>query len=483
MIRNAPDATAGRLSLGAILPFSAATLPSAALSVAVFVYLPPYFAGHLGVGMAVVGGVWMAVRLLDIPVDVILALMMDRTRTPFGRYRFWLMLGAPVLMLSLYKLFMAPHGFTAVYLVGWQLVMYLGSSIVGLAHSAWAATLATRYHERSRVFGVLSAVGVVGALAVLLIPILGKSFALGEAQSVQAMGWFIILLTPLTIGLTAARTPERITPDLPSHTFALKDYWAVLTKPDLLRLFLAQMALTLGPGWMSAMYLFFFRDARGFTIQQASILLAVYIVAGIPGALGTAALARRIGKHRTLMATTTAFSLGLCTIVFIPKANVLATIPSMLWCGAMAAGFGLMIQAMLADVGDEVRLAQGKERISLLYAVNTLAAKIAAAFAIGLTFPLLARLGYNPAEGLVNTPAALGHLTLAFIVGPIAFVMLGGACVIGWRLDARRQAEIRTSLDARDTAIEATAATPATRALGAPERETPIVKNDRRRTA
>ena len=78
----------------------------AALGVAVFVYLPPYFAGHLAVPMAVVGGVWMGVRLFDIPVDVGLAMLMDRTHTPVGRYRFWLMLGAPLLSVSLYKLYM-----------------------------------------------------------------------------------------------------------------------------------------------------------------------------------------------------------------------------------------------------------------------------------------------------------------------------------------------------------------------------------------
>ena len=443
------------LSLARCLTFSLANLPIAALGVAVFVYLPPYFAGHLGVGMAMVGAVWMGVRLIDIPIDFVLALLMDRTRTRIGRYRFWMILGAPVLMLALYKLFMAPPGFGAPYLITWLLVMYLGNSIVYLATSAWGATLATLYHDRSRLFGLITAVGVVGALMVLLIPILGQNFGRSNAQSVQTMGWFLVGLIPVTIGLSAWRTPERIGLETGGPKFVIADYIQVLLKPDLLRLFIAQMCLTLGPGWMSALYLFFFTDARGFTIQQASILLAFYILAGIPGALGTAALARRIGKHRTLMVTTTAFSLSLFSIFVTPKANMLASLPTLIWAGAMASGFGLMIQAMLADVGDEVRLTQGKERISLLYAVNALAAKVAAAFSIGLTFPLLERLGYNPAEHAVNSPAAIHNLTLAFIAGPTLFVMLGGACVIGWRLDARRQGEIREALDERDAALEA----------------------------
>ncbi|MEO8812472.1 MAG: MFS transporter [Caulobacteraceae bacterium] len=465
---DATPARATQLSISRILPFSLPSLPLSALGVAVFVYLPPYFAGHLGVSMTLVGAVWMLVRLVDIPVDVGLAVVMDRTRTRIGRYRPWLIAGAPVLMLALYKLFAAPVGFSGGYLLGWLLVMYLGTSIMGLAHSAWAANLAPHYNERSRLFGVLTAVGVAGTIAVLAIVVAGKSLGQSDAQGVRSMGWFIVAMIPLCVAVAAIFTPEKIAAETHTRRFMFRDYWSVLSSPETVRLFLAQMALTLGPGWMSAIYLFFFKAARGFTTQQATILLAIYILAQIPGSFLAAALARRIGKHRALMATTTAFSLGLLAIFITPRGDLLATVPSMIWAGVMAAGFDLMIRAMLADVGDEVRLVQGKERISLLYAVNGLAGKIAAAFSIGLTFPLLARLGFNPAEGAINAPAAIAHLEMAFLIGPIVFVMLGGACVIGWRLDARRHGEIRQRLDERDAQLAETPAGPAWTGLAVP---------------
>ena len=448
-----PKPSRRRLSLAAMLVFSATSLPLSALGIAVFVYLPPYFAGHLGVSLTVIGGVWATVRMIDVGIDPVLGLAMDRTRTPLGRYRVWMIAGAPILMLALYKLFMAPAGIGAGYLVVWLLVMYLGTSTMGLAQSAWGARLAPQYDERSRLFGVLTAVGVVGTMAALAFPIIGKPLGRSDAWDVQAMGWLAIGLTPLTAALVAVRTPEHIVRDAPKQGFALSDYWVLISKPDLLRMYLAQMATTLGPGWMAALYLFFFKASRGFTTQQATILLGVYVLAGIPGAMLTAALAGRIGKHRTLMITTTAYSLGLSTALMIPKGNVLAAIPVMLWCGALASGFGLMIQAMLADVGDEVRLEQGKERISLIYALNNVSGKIAAALAIALTFPLLDRLGFKAAEGAVNTPTAIHNLEMAYLIGPVVFVMLGGACVIGWRLDAKRHATIRGELEAMDAGI------------------------------
>jgi len=448
------NGSAGRLSWSTLIQFSLPNLPLAALDVAVFVYLPPYLASHLGVSLTVVGVVWGSVRLLDLPVDPLLAVAMDRTRTRIGRYRPWLLLGAPILMLAFHMLFMAKVGIGRGYLLAWLLVLYLGSSIFLLSHQAWGATLARRYHERSRLFGFVAIVGVVGTMAILAIPIAGGGLGRSDAQNIQAMGWFLIALTPMTALVTAARTPEHISPDVHVHAFAFRDYLRVAAKPEVIRLFFAQMALTLGPGWMSAIYLFFFKQSRGFTTQQSTILLAIYILAGFPGALLASALARRIGKHRALTVMTTAFSLGILTILVVPKGNFWATVPSMAGGGAMAAGFGLTIRAMLADVGDAVRLEQGKERMSLLYSVLNLAAKIAGAFSIFLTFPLLAALGFNAAEGVVNTPAAIHNLELAFLVGPIVFVMLGGACVIGWRLDARRHGEIRAQLDARDAAME-----------------------------
>ncbi|MCC7266369.1 MAG: MFS transporter, partial [Caulobacteraceae bacterium] len=320
-----------------VAAFSTLALPLGALAVAVSVYLPPYFAANLGVNLAAIGAAFAIVRLLDIGVDPILGLVMDRTRTPLGRYRVWVLIGGPILMAAVYALFEAPHGIGTAYLIAWLLVFYLGNSILGLGHSAWAATLATDYHQRSRVFGVLAAAGVIGAVIVLLIPLGSAHAGWTDAQAVRAMGWFIFALIPVVVALVALRTPERIAKAMHGH-FVLKDYLTLLIKPDLLRLFLAQMALTLGPGWMSALYLFFFKDSRGFTGEQASGLLLVYVIAGIVGAPLTARLAMRWSKHRTLMVTTTAYSLGLCTVMIMPKGNVPFAVPVMFWCGFMASG-------------------------------------------------------------------------------------------------------------------------------------------------
>ena len=88
--------------------------------------------------------------------------------------------------------------------------------------------------------------------------------------------------------------------------------------------------------------------------------------------------------------------------------------------------------------------------LGLLYALTAATSKLAGAFSIGLTFNVLAWIGYDAKVGATNTPGQILGLELAYIVGPIVFVMLAGACFIGYKLDATAHAEIRRQLDERD---------------------------------
>src|SRR5260221_12662918 len=123
---------------------------------------------------------------------------------------------------------MAPEGISLGYLVVWLLVFYGGTSIMGLAQSAWGANLAPHYDERSRLFGVLDGGGALSAVAVLIFPIIAKSMGFTDSQGVQAMGWFSIILAPVTVALAAWRTPETINADRAHNPFKVSDYLAVL---------------------------------------------------------------------------------------------------------------------------------------------------------------------------------------------------------------------------------------------------------------
>jgi GPH family glycoside/pentoside/hexuronide:cation symporter len=448
---KAADA-AKNLSLPAIVAFSSATLPLAALAIAMSVYLPRHFAAHLGISLTAVGGAFAMVRLLDVGVDLVLGIGMDRTKTRLGRYRAWMILGVPILVLSVAMLFLAPAGISMGYLIGWLLVLYLGTSILGLAHTAWAANLLPTYNDRARVFAVITAVSTIGSLLVLGVPQLMTMMGRDSDESgVQAMGWLVMVLVPLTVAIATFRTPEHINLDHAGARFQLSDYWRLITRPSMARIMLADLCLTLGPGWMSALYLFFWIDVLGFTAGQASLLLAISVIAGLIGAPLMGRLAIKISKHRAVIVATTLYSLMLLSILWGPRdGNFAYGVAIMATAGFLQSGFGVILRAMTADVADEVRLEQGKERAGLLFALTTLTTKISSAFAIWLSFSMLAQMGYQPEVGAHNTAEAVDGLKIAYLSGPIVFVMLGGLCCLGYSLSAEKHAEIRRQLDERD---------------------------------
>jgi len=438
-----------RLSMPALLGFSMPGFALGALAVSVSVYLPHYYAAHVGISLAAVGGAFGIVRLFDGGLDPILGVTMDQSRSRFGRYRPWLAASAPVLMLGVWLLFEPPAAASMGYLFAALAVYYVGISLMTLAHVSWASVIAGQYHERSRVFGAIQMVGVAGATLILILPILLARKGAADG-GVSAMGGFIIAAAPLGVILATLRTPEPIATRTHEDQLGWRDYWAIVTRPDVLRIFAADICLTLGPGWMSALYLFYFHDSRGFGAGEASRLLLIYIAAGVVGALTISRLAMRIGKHRAQMAASTGYSLGLIVLTMTPKGVFWPVAVVMFVLGLLAGSFPMLDRAMMGDVADAIRLEQGKRRIGLLFAMITTAQKMAVGLSVLLSFAVLEWIGYRAKDGAANTPQAIHGLELVYLIGPVTFVMLGGACYIGYSLDAKRHNEIRLQLAERD---------------------------------
>ena len=440
------------LSLPRLVAFGSTNIPIFALQVALSVHLPRYFSSHMGLSLAAVGAAFALVRAIDIPLDPALGLLMDRTRSPLGRYRPWALAGPPVLMAALYLLMHPPRPVGETYLVAVLLMMFLGYSAMFLAQLAWAASIAPSYQARSRIFAVIGGLGVVGAMAVLIVPVALQRLGYSDAQGVEAMIWFVIAAAPLATLVMVARTPERIAPAA-ERRFTLADYARLLGRGNVLRLLASDLFIQLGPNWMAALYLFYFTTRRGFDAAQANLLLLLYVAAGFVGAPVTAWLAARLEKHRALIVCTTAYALAVLATPAAPRGSLAVAVPLMLLAGAAFAGFLVSLRSLAADIADEIRLATGREQTGLIFALMNATTKLASAAGIFLTFRVLAEVGFDPHEGAVNSEAALRGLERAFLSGPAVFVMLGGLAFLGYRLDHVRHAEIRRQLEAGEAAL------------------------------
>src|ERR1700761_664111 len=200
----------GRIPPFQIATFSAAALPVGALVTTLGVYLTNYYAAHVGIPLAAVGVTFLAIRAIDLLLDPYIGLRMDKTRTRIGKFRPWLAAAAPILLVSSVAIYFPPNGAGVFYLAGWLIVLYLGYSMLTLSQAGWGAALVAEYHQRSRVYGWIQAVGVVGALGVLRVPlILPKLWPHSPFHGiVPQMGAFVIASIVIGAAVTVFLAPE-----------------------------------------------------------------------------------------------------------------------------------------------------------------------------------------------------------------------------------------------------------------------------------
>lgn len=448
-------APGARLPLATALALAALNLPIMALGIAMNVHMPAYFAASMGMSLAAVAAAFGIVRLIDVPLEIFLGLGMARTKGRLGRYRPWIVGGVPILMFGLFMLLSADQGVGTAYLVAWLLVMYLGNSILALAMQAWAATLAASYDERARLFGLIAAVGVVGAIAIAAVPAVMARFGYDDVEGVRAIFWCVIALAPAAVAAAVLGAPERMAAETTEHKFSLREHLELVANPNMWRILVMDLLTALGPFWMGATYLFFTRDYLGFRVADTSLLLGAYLAAGLAGAPAIAWLATKISKHRAVMVAGIGYVLSICVMPFLKELPAFA-MASVLG-GFMAAGLNVMTRAMTADVADELRLQQGKDQSALLYALVTLTSKLGGGLAIFMAYGALSLVGYDPKLGAGNTPEAMRGLALCFAGGPTVLILLGVVALTGYRLTATRAAEIRRLLEIRDREAQAEA--------------------------
>ena len=437
-----------RRSNAVLAAYASPTLPLAGLGLPLVVYLPEYYVSELGLSLSVVGMAFLLVRLADIILDPILGGLMDRTRSKWGRFRPWLAASVPLLMASSYALFMAKPGIGPIFLWSWLIVVYVGFSMAVLAQTAWGAVLSADYQQRSRIYGFWSAGNVVGMILVLLLPPL-VAFALkgDHAAGVQAMGWFIIVLMPLTALLAGVVVGEPAAP-AQKHEAGLKQYLGLLKRPTVQKLLAADLLMGLAPGIGGALFFFFFERIKGIPKDQAGILLLVYFVAALAGAPLWPWIAKTMGKHTSLAIAGIMYAVFQVAAVITPNGVNVFAIAVLVLAGLPYSAAPLLVRSMMADIGDEERLNTGVDRTGLLYAIVNGTVKLGFALAIGV-FLVLEKLGFDP-----KIPSAQGDtaLIVLYTAVPAVLGVLVSIIIVRYPLDAKRHAEIRAQLDARDAA-------------------------------
>ena len=441
--------------------FASPQLALATLGLPIVIYLPAYYAGPLGLGLATTGFIFMIARFWDVFIDGLLGWAVDRYPTRWGRRKVWMLIATPLMVMGTLAICFPPTGVGAGYLLFWLVFIYVWWALVQLCHLAWAAEMSDRYDERSRIQSRVMVVYFAGLLLVLTAPVL-LSILTGEnglGQKVEAMGVYAAVLLPLSVVAAVMVAREPTVPAQSEKPMGFGEGLKLASRnPALVRLLLVDMLAGLAGGSASGLFLYvttqlFQLEGKahiaGITLDPGVLLLFTYIGAffGVPLWLK---LSYRVGKHRAVAASAMLTIAGFAWTMVMPKGDFLAASLFYLVNGIAFGAAPFLDRAMLADVVDLDQTQSGEQRTGFFFALMTMTNKIGYALPVGLLFPTLEFVGFNPAGN--NTPEALAWLAALFVGVPVACKL--GIIALTWNFPVTKamQENLRAQLSAQDDA-------------------------------
>jgi Na+/melibiose symporter-like transporter len=449
------------LSRWTLLAFAFPAAPISAMGLPLVVHLPPFYAGTLGLGLTVVGSIFMLARFWDVITDPILGVVSDHFETRWGRRRHWIVLSVPIMLVSVYMIFMPSAPVGATYLIFWLFVLYIGWTLLTISHISWGAELTSDYHDRSRVQGARELLLILGMVFVLALPALIERTHPTDvaAARVAAMGWFVLVLLPISVALAVWKVPERPTPR-PEHV-PFGQAVRVLVESRPLRIVLAADIISgVSGGIVAGLFLFLAEDVLKLG-KLSSALLLCYFISGVSFIPLMLWISRRLGKHKTVALSSLFNAVTVPFILILPESNPLVALGAFVLFGVNMAAGPFLFRAIMADVADHDTVQTKQTRTGLFYSLLTSTNKVGAAIAIGISYTMLDVVGFVP--GGENSVAALDGLRLVIVV-PATIVSVLVAMLL-WRfpLDEAQQKANREILDRR--ILDAAAAAVETRTL------------------
>jgi glycoside/pentoside/hexuronide:cation symporter, GPH family len=443
-----------RLTGAQLLAFCLPAAPLMALTLPTYVFLPPFFAEHVGIPVGIVGLMFMAARIFDIVVDPMIGSIQDRTlpvRT-LGRRKGWLVASTPFLCALVWFVFHAPPGMSHWIAAPMIMAMFAVYASCMIAHLGWAAEIEPDYTARARNMGLLQIASLVGQVGVLMLPAIIERAGGTRADGVHAMALFVITALPATALLAMWLVPE---PDAPpeSHATLAQTIATVSTSRPLQISLLIDFLSGIGPGVTGALFLWFFSINLEFE-TSSTLLLLVYFVAGVAGTPIWIWLATRLGKNRTLAGACLYAATTQGLILLFPPANMPVALVGMAVAGLGYGASVFLTRAMMADVVDHDEVETGARRPGMFFGLLLTTSKIAPALAVGVTYAVLELAGFDAKLGVDNTDAAKRTLAGLFVFAPIAANLLMAVAALNFPIDAKESARLRAIIAGRKEAAE-----------------------------
>lgn len=452
---SAPTPLSARPGLGEKLAYALGDAGTALAWRPLMTFLPIFYTDTVGLPAAAVGWLLLVTRFSDGVTDVVMGGIADRTRSPWGRFRPWLLWSALPFGLMLALTFTTP-GWGATGNLVWAYATYflltLAFTANNVPYSSLMGVLTGDVKERTRVsafrfFGAFAGGGVALGLANWLIA------TFGQGNDRLGYTYTFILYGALLAGcslITFAGTRERVQP--PAQPVRIADDFR-----DLVGNRAWWLLLVMGFLWVSYIGMrqgaveYYFRHYLG-RPELSGPFLVMQVVTSCLAAVATPLLAQRVCQRQLFLGALAIAGLGSAATYLAGPGDV-ALVYALGFVAELGAGaLPVLFFAMLGDAADASEYTHRRRATGLIYSSGTFAIKMGSGVAGAVAAFVLSRFHYD-GTALAHTAEALQGVRLNMSLVPPVFLVACAGLTLLYPLTRRRMVEIERDLEQRRGAV------------------------------
>jgi GPH family glycoside/pentoside/hexuronide:cation symporter len=430
--------------------YGVANLPTSIVGLPIALYIPTFYSRDLELSLAAVGVILALSRLTDVFTDPLIGILSDRWQTRFGRRKPWMLVGTPLMMISLWMLFVPPEGVSMLYLFVWISFLYLSFTLVDLPYRAWGAELSTDYRERSQVTGWRESFGYLGLIASLVIPLV-MAFALdlpGPRNALYGIAIAVVVTLPLLVSpaLFAVREPAPERLDRPPITLA-EGLRIVRGNGAFLRLIACLVFFVTAVSMTASLSFFFVQHVMEEPFDRYAMFVLVYYLSSTAAIPIWLRISYRLGKHKTVVLGIIWLSLWSAPIPLLGPGDFTVFFVLMILKGSSVGALVFLPASMAADIVDLDMLESGEQRTGLYFSLWGMVNKAAVAIGVLISTNVVTWFGFDPS---IDTNSATAKMSVAMLYSLIPAGIALIALPLLWRypLTEERQKELRQRIEA-----------------------------------
>lgn len=403
--------------LGYLLGPAGALLLNAVLAT----YLNVYYTDVLKL-TSLWGGTFLVIfpivsKIIDAITNVIMGYFIDRTHTPGGKARPWLLLSAPLLTITGVLLFTVPTGSRTVQAI-WVMISYnlfysFAYTIFNMSHSLMVplSTRNTTQRGGLSVFNQITTIMMSGILVALVFPmVIMPAIGVDKGRWITLMSVLSIAALPLTL-LEYYFTRERVTLEVQNEdtvsiplTNQLK---AIFTDKYMLIIYAYFLIYSIGSTIKNISLVYFCNYVLG-SYNDGITQTLISVIGGIPMGIGIFAvwpLAKKFGKRNVTATGFVLYSIGSAICWLFPTNMTIILVGQFIKnIGGLPCAYVFM--ALFADVLDHVEWKSGFRCDGIAMSVYNIIAVAMVGICTGIFNGLLAGSGYI-------APDIVGGVTIA----------------------------------------------------------------------